>query len=133
MLRDEKMAQFVNVADNARSGIGRGDVYSAVRQCVANMVEDDFNKKGGAAKSGQHKLAKLLHGKITRKIVKQTVMTSVYGVTDYGAKAQILRWLEDAVDGGTLELKDEDDTVCHGVVSWCHASKCSFALNLENV
>ena len=109
MLRDEKMAQFVNVADNQRYGLGRGDVYSAVRQCVANMVDDDVRKKG--AKNPNYRLAKLLDGKITRKIVKQTVMTSVYGVTSYGAKGQILRWLEDAVDGGTVELKDENDTV----------------------
>lgn len=98
------MAQYVNVADNGKE---RGDVYSAVRQCVSNMVEDDANN----AQSAGHKLGQMLCGKITRKIVKQTVMTSVYGVTDYGAKGQILRWLEDAVNGGTLELRDEDGAV----------------------
>merc|ERR1719474_568026 len=106
MLRDERMAQYVNVANNRQYGLGRGDVYSAVRQCVANMVHDDVRKKG--AKGPHYKLAKLLDGRITRKMVKQTVMTSVYGVTSYGAKGQIRRWLEDAVDGGTLELVDED-------------------------
>merc|ERR1719474_2170462 len=91
MLRDERMAQYVNVANNRQYGLGRGDVYSAVRQCVANMVHDDVRKKG--AKGPHYKLAKLLDGRITRKMVKQTVMTSVYGVTSYGAKGQIRRWM----------------------------------------
>lgn len=33
--------------------------------------------------------ATLLQGRLTRKVVKQTVMTSVYGVTAVGARAQI--------------------------------------------
>lgn len=43
-------------------------------------------------------LAKALKDKITRKTIKQTVMTTVYNVTFYGAKLQIQRQLEDQTD-----------------------------------
>jgi DNA-directed RNA polymerase len=42
--------------------------------------------------------AMLLNGKVERKIVKQTVMTSVYGVTYIGARRQIQNRLEDRGD-----------------------------------
>jgi DNA-directed RNA polymerase, mitochondrial len=66
------------------------DVYTG----VANLVAADIE---GQAQEG-NELATLLRGKITRKIVKQTVMTSVYGVTFVGAKAQIHRALKDKED-----------------------------------
>lgn len=43
-------------------------------------------------------MAQVLEGFISRKVVKQTVMTVVYGVTRYGGRLQIekrLRELED--------------------------------------
>ena len=57
------------------------DVYGGVAKLVAARVADD------AAKGVR--FGELLHGKIDRKIVKQTVMTSVYGVTFVGARKQI--------------------------------------------
>jgi len=57
------------------------DVYSTVAALVRKRVDED-------AKDG-HPQALLLRGKIERKIVKQTVMTSVYGVTFIGARQQI--------------------------------------------
>lgn len=39
--------------------------------------------------------ARLLQGCITRKVIKQTVMTTSYGVTAYGAREQIGRQLKD--------------------------------------
>ena len=44
------------------------------------------------------RVAQVLEGFISRKVVKQTVMTVVYGVTRYGGRLQIekrLRELED--------------------------------------
>jgi DNA-directed RNA polymerase len=38
-------------------------------------------------------IAQVLEGHVTRKVIKQTVMTTVYGVTKYGAKLQIARQL----------------------------------------
>jgi DNA-directed RNA polymerase len=66
------------------------DVYSGVAELVAADIERQ-------ALEG-NEIAKLLVGKITRKTVKQTVMTNVYGVTFVGAKAQIYRALKDKGD-----------------------------------
>ncbi|KAA1474146.1 DNA/RNA polymerase [Dentipellis sp. KUC8613] len=65
------------------------DVYTY----VANMVEDAINKD-----IGKDKYAALLAGKISRKVVKQTVMTTVYGVTFIGAREQIHKQLRDRGD-----------------------------------
>ena len=43
-------------------------------------------------------IAKVVKGFVQRKVIKQTVMTTVYGVTRYGAKLQIARQLEDLED-----------------------------------
>ena len=45
-----------------------------------------------------NKFAKLLVGKISRKVVKQTVMTTVYGVTFVGAREQIEKQLRERGD-----------------------------------
>ncbi|XP_035228391.1 DNA-directed RNA polymerase, mitochondrial-like isoform X2 [Stegodyphus dumicola] len=63
------------------------DVYSG----VAALVEKERQKD---AADGVE-IAKLLEGFVKRKVVKQTVMTFVYGVTAYGAKLQILKQLKD--------------------------------------
>lgn len=101
MLRDEEMAKHVNVANNDIYNLGRGDVYRAVQKCVINMIEKDYKNK--------HELALLINGKLTRKIVKQTVMTSVYGVTSYGAKNQVKKWLLHAIDNNEFNLGDDID------------------------
>ncbi|KAG5513866.1 hypothetical protein PMAC_000488 [Pneumocystis sp. 'macacae'] len=62
------------------------DVYTKVAELVNEQVQKD-------AKEGNH-LAILLKDKIARKIVKQTVMTNVYGVTYVGARNQILNQLK---------------------------------------
>lgn len=64
------------------------DVYSA----VANMVRDEI-----VAEAVQgNELAKLLQHNITRKVVKQTVMTNVYGVTFMGAIMQVRRQIAES-------------------------------------
>ncbi|XP_030919155.1 DNA-directed RNA polymerase, mitochondrial isoform X4 [Geospiza fortis] len=63
------------------------DVYSAVAQQV-----EEFRKKD--AERGL-KVAQVLQGFISRKVVKQTVMTVVYGVTRYGGRLQIEKRLKE--------------------------------------
>lgn len=46
------------------------------------------------ARSGL-KIAQVLEGFISRKVVKQTVMTVVYGVTRYGGRLQIEKRLKE--------------------------------------
>lgn len=38
--------------------------------------------------------AKILEGFVRRKVIKQTVMTTVYGVTKFGARLQIAKQLK---------------------------------------
>ncbi|XP_037513108.1 DNA-directed RNA polymerase, mitochondrial [Rhipicephalus sanguineus] len=66
------------------------DVYSG----VAALVEQERQKD---AANGLY-IAKVLEGHIKRKVVKQTVMTVVYGVTRFGAHLQILKQLKDLDD-----------------------------------
>jgi DNA-directed RNA polymerase len=65
------------------------DIYTA----VANAVIDEVNRDSEAG----NPVAKMLQGKITRKVVKQPVMTNVYGVTFYGAKAQVKKQLTEII------------------------------------
>ncbi|KAF7313242.1 DNA-directed RNA polymerase [Mycena kentingensis (nom. inval.)] len=83
---DEQGAQQVNLAKTDRPA----DVYSFVGAMVNKDIEAD------AAKGEE--IAKALLGKITRKVVKQTVMTTVYGVTFVGARDQIEKQLRDLPD-----------------------------------
>jgi DNA-directed RNA polymerase len=70
---------------NLRGKDRPADVYTAVADLVIDVVKADA-EAGDAC-------AILLEGKITRKVVKQTVMTTVYGVTFVGAKNQIAKQL----------------------------------------
>lgn len=66
------------------------DVYSGVAQQVEEFRAQD-------AKTGL-KIAQVLEGFISRKVVKQTVMTVVYGVTQYGGRLQIEKRLKEIDD-----------------------------------
>ena len=68
-------------AVNLRQGERPNDVYTKLSKSVKKTVEED-------AAAG-HKYAQILDGHVDRKLVKQTVMTSVYGVTFVGARQQI--------------------------------------------
>ncbi|KAI4678408.1 uncharacterized protein J4E84_008663 [Alternaria hordeiaustralica] len=57
------------------------DIYTGVAELVKEMVAKDAEK--GLAQ------ACFINGHITRKVVKRTVMTNVYGVTFMGAKQQV--------------------------------------------
>lgn len=83
---DREGAAQVNLAVTDRPS----DVYTYVAEMVNKIVERD-------AAAG-HKVAQLLVDKISRKVVKQTVMTTVYGVTYIGARAQIEKQLRDRRD-----------------------------------
>ncbi|XP_076880297.1 DNA-directed RNA polymerase, mitochondrial [Brachyhypopomus gauderio] len=66
------------------------DVYSGVAQQVEDFRAQD------AAKG--LKIAQVLEGFISRKVVKQTVMTVVYGVTRFGGRLQIEKRLKEIED-----------------------------------
>ncbi|CAM9011683.1 hypothetical protein WICANDRAFT_92613 [Wickerhamomyces anomalus NRRL Y-366-8] len=66
------------------------DVYTHVAGLVTKRLE------AAAAKGDE--MAETLKDKIKRKVVKQTVMTNVYGVTYIGATHQIHKQLQDVFD-----------------------------------
>lgn len=63
------------------------DVYTGVADLVKAAIEADAKN--------DHEMAILLKDLINRKVVKQTVMTNVYGVTFIGAKEQIVNQLKE--------------------------------------
>ncbi len=70
-----------------------GDRPSDIYNTVADMVRAEI-----VAEAAQgDKVAQVLQHSITRKVVKQTVMTTVYGVTFVGALRQIRRQLDNVV------------------------------------
>ena len=76
---------------NLEPGDRPADVYTAVASAVIDEVHKD-------ALEG-NPIALKLDGNITRKCVKQPVMTNVYGVTFFGAKEQVQRQLEGIFPG----------------------------------
>lgn len=83
--RDTAGAALVNMIPGDRPA----DIYTRIAEKVAAAVAAD-------ARDG-HKEAQWLDGKVTRAVVKQPVMTKVYGVTMVGAREQIegqLTWLQ---------------------------------------
>lgn len=70
---------------NLEPGDRPSDIYTAVAEIIKAEISEE-------AANG-HVLATLLDGKLTRKVVKQTVMTNVYGVTFVGARRQVRRQL----------------------------------------
>ena len=71
---------------NLEPGDRPADVYTGVAELVKKEIAEDASK--------DDPLAKDLDGKISRKVVKQTVMTNVYGVTFVGAREQVKKQLE---------------------------------------
>ena len=93
-------AQQVNLEPGERPA----DVYMAVAKLVTKRIQKDLRKKPGAPTS-DHEMAVWLHDKISRKVVKQTVMTNVYGVTYNGARSQVMKQLDDLYP--TLETESQ--------------------------
>lgn len=100
---DDRGAQQVNLSVTDRPS----DVYTHVANMVEKVIAEDAKK--------DNMYAKILSGKISRKVVKQTVfhiivhgstafltccqvMTTVYGVTFIGAREQIEKQLRDRSD-----------------------------------
>ncbi|OAA80218.1 DNA-directed RNA polymerase, bacteriophage type [Akanthomyces lecanii RCEF 1005] len=71
---------------NLEPGDRPADVYSAVADLVKQAIAKDA--------AANNKFGVVLDGKITRKVVKQTVMTNVYGVTFAGAKKQVCKQID---------------------------------------
>lgn len=85
--RDTLEAAAVNLV----TGEKPADVYSGIAARVLDIMIKDSQKDPATDPTAL--LAKVLIDQVDRKLVKQTVMTSVYGVTYVGAREQIKRRL----------------------------------------
>ncbi|RZC61884.1 hypothetical protein C5167_023661 [Papaver somniferum] len=83
--------QLEAAAVNLIAGERPADVYSEIAARVHDIMKRDCSKD--PATHSAARLANLLIDQVDRKLVKQTVMTSVYGVTYVGAREQIKRRL----------------------------------------
>ncbi|KAI5079887.1 hypothetical protein GOP47_0005366 [Adiantum capillus-veneris] len=83
--RDILGAESVNLTAQQKPA----DVYTGIAVRVKGLLEKDFLAESLSEKARQ------LHSQVDRKLVKQTVMTSVYGVTYVGARAQIMNRLQE--------------------------------------
>lgn len=71
---------------------------SPLPQDVYSVVVDQVEKERQQDAENNVQIAKVLEGFVKRKVIKQTIMTTNYGVTLYGARQQIGRQLRDIDD-----------------------------------
>ncbi|THG07185.1 hypothetical protein TEA_003707 [Camellia sinensis var. sinensis] len=106
--RDKLGATAVNLV----AGEKPADVYSGIAARVLDIMRKDAQKDPEVFPDALR--ARLLINQVDRKLVKQTVMTSVYGVTYIGARDQIKRRLKE-------RNAIADDTELFGAA--CYAAK----------
>ncbi|CAH9090948.1 unnamed protein product [Cuscuta europaea] len=106
--RDKLGALSVNLV----AGEKPADVYSGIAARVLDIMKRDALEDPAVFPDALR--ARLLVNQVDRKLVKQTVMTSVYGVTYIGAREQIRRRLKER---GVIE----DDSELFGAA--CYGAK----------
>ncbi|KAK9067152.1 hypothetical protein SSX86_014477 [Deinandra increscens subsp. villosa] len=111
--RDKLGASAVNLVEGERPA----DVYSGIAARVLDIVKRDAQLDTVSFPDAKH--AQLLLNQVDRKLVKQTVMTSVYGVTYIGARDQIKRRLQERSN-----IADDDDELFGAA---CYAAKVTLA------
>ncbi|KAL8251163.1 hypothetical protein R6Q59_034856 [Mikania micrantha] len=111
--RDKLGASAVNLVEGERPA----DVYSGIASRVLDIVKRDAQLD--IVSFPEAKYARLLINQVDRKLVKQTVMTSVYGVTYIGARDQIKRRLQERSNVA------DDDAELFGAA--CYAAKITLA------
>ncbi|KAM0936472.1 putative DNA-directed RNA polymerase [Dioscorea sansibarensis] len=131
------------IAVNLVAGEKPADVYSGIAARVLDIMRNDAQKD--PATDSNVLRARLLVDQVDRKLVKQTVMTSVYGVTYVGAREQIKRRLKerglDAEDSElfsascyaaktTLTALGEMFQAARGIMSWL--GDCAKIIASEN-
>ncbi len=117
LLRDREGAKATNLAPAERPS----DIYGKVAKVVAELVEQDLANRSvfKAEKSEDGSLEQSLrfcdmaavwHGKIDRRLCKENVMTTPYGVTKNGLRDQLLEQLKER--GEDFLATDDNWNVC---------------------
>lgn len=137
--RDKLGAAAVNLVAKEEPA----DVYSGIATRVLDIIRSDAQKDPAIYPEALR--ARLLVNQVDRKLVKQTVMTSVYGVTYIGARDQIKRRLQERrviadekeIFGAacyaakvTLTALEEMFAAARGIMSWL--GDCAKIIALEN-
>ncbi|GAB2234210.1 hypothetical protein Droror1_Dr00003452 [Drosera rotundifolia] len=137
--RDTLGAAAVNLV----AGDKPADVYSGIAARVLDIMNEDAKKDPTISPNGS--LAQLLISQVDRNLVKQTVMTSVYGVTYIGARDQIKRRLKErnaiADDNElfaascyaakiTLTALEEMFQAARGIMNWL--GECAKVIAIQN-
>lgn len=104
--RDAQGGSAVNLVPHEKPQ----DVYSSVLEKVILKVAEDIHIPENDQRALDGKCARLVHGLVSRKVIKQTVMTSVYGVTRSGARAQVEARLHDVfnLDSTTTPEREKE-------------------------
>lgn len=93
------------------------DVYREVLKLVLERIEADAMPGAADVAPADAAAAQFVRGQVDRKVVKQTVMTSVYGVTFVGAREQIQNRLKEKFDpavhegAAAMHVDELDDAV----------------------
>lgn len=111
--RDYEGGCAVNVVTPAHSvPTAPADVYSEVLKIVKRHLARDTeipNDHPDEKVRRRGELARLMSPVVNRRVIKQTVMTSVYGVTRIGARLQVQKQLEELMFQGndimTVEME----------------------------
>lgn len=74
-------------------------------------LADEANLENDVVRNKARELRQYHPGPIARKTVKQTVMTTVYGVTNYGAMLQVKRQLK------LIGMNDKQSRIFSGYIS----------------
>ncbi|CAL5411706.1 unnamed protein product [Camellia sinensis] len=106
--RDKLGAAAVNLV----AGEKPADVYSGIAARVLDITRRDAKKDPATDPNASR--ASLLINQVYKKLVKQMVMTSVYGVTYIGARDQIKKRLKDR-----CAIEDDDELFAAS----CYAAK----------
>ena len=87
----------------------------AAQEEIARAAQDEIerskSRRGETEKEAALRRAQIVDGLVSRKVVKQTVMTSVYGVTFVGARQQVLARLQDVVEDLLTHPEDNAEEI----------------------
>ena len=104
--RDEAGGRAVNLID---ADVPQ-DVYTKVLEIVRRKVNKHYNLPDDSSHPlyNKRKAAHFVRDVLDRKVIKQTVMTSVYGVTARGARQQVLNRLNEKFANGKINTPELD-------------------------
>ncbi|KAK6458378.1 mitohcondrial RNA polymerase [Scheffersomyces xylosifermentans] len=101
---DKEGGRAVNLLPTETNGIiQRGDVYTKVLEIVKTKVEKDIEEKRPSSE-----VASVALSILNRKLIKQTVMTTVYGVTTYGGASQIYLKIKDIIQDYEIQINNKE-------------------------